>query len=116
MALGTNCGTLFASAIWALLVVVTEQQLLDWAWRVPFIASAIVMVFAVWVRFNLKESPVFEARGDVVDSEAVAAGRSRTTTRSRRRRSRSSARRARSPSSRSRSPSCSGSDRPGTPA
>ena len=75
VALGTNCGTLFASAIWALLlVVVTEQQLLDWAWRVPFIASAIVMVFAVWVRFNLKESPVFEARGDVVDGEAVAAG------------------------------------------
>ncbi|WP_122939073.1 MFS transporter [Brachybacterium sp. EE-P12] len=75
VALGTNCGTLFASAIWALLlVVVTEQQLLDWAWRVPFIASAIVMVFAVWVRFNLKESPVFEARGDVVDGEAVSAG------------------------------------------
>ena len=75
VALGTNCGTLFAYAIWALLlVVVTEQQLLDWAWRVPFIASAIVMVFAVWVRFNLKESPVFEARGDVVDGEAVAAG------------------------------------------
>ena len=74
VALGTNCGTLFASAIWAvLLVVVTEQQLLDWAWRIPFIASAIVMVFAVWVRFNLKESPVFEARGDVVDGEAVTA-------------------------------------------
>lgn len=74
VALGTNCGTLFASAIWAvLLVVVTEQQLLDWAWRIPFIGSAIVMVFAVWVRFNLKESPVFEARGDVVDGEAVTA-------------------------------------------
>ena len=74
VALGTNCGTLFASAIWAvLLVVVTEQQLLDWAWRIPFIASAVVMVFAVWVRFNLKESPVFEARGDVVDGEAVTA-------------------------------------------
>ncbi|WP_434176569.1 MFS transporter [Brachybacterium conglomeratum] len=74
VALGTNCGTLFASAVWAvLLVVVTEQQLLDWAWRIPFIASAVVMVFAVWVRFNLKESPVFEARGDVVDGEAVTA-------------------------------------------
>ena len=72
VALGTNCGTLFASAIWAvLLVVVTEQQLLDWAWRIPFIASALVMVFAVWVRLNLKESPVFEARGDVVDGESV---------------------------------------------
>lgn len=74
VALGTNCGTLFASAIWAvLLVAVTEQQLLDWAWRIPFIASALVMVFAVWVRFNLKESPVFEARDDVVDGAVVSA-------------------------------------------
>ncbi|MGP9537288.1 MFS transporter [Brachybacterium sp. AOP43-C2-M15] len=73
VALGTNCGTLFASGIWAILLfAVTEQQLLDWAWRIPFVASALVMVFAVWVRFNLKESPVFEARDDVVDGEAVA--------------------------------------------
>lgn len=72
VALGTNCGTLFASGIWAiLLVAVTEQQLMDWAWRIPFIASALVMVFAVWVRVSLKESPVFEAREDVVDGEAV---------------------------------------------
>ncbi|WP_114853175.1 MFS transporter [Brachybacterium sp. YJGR34] len=74
VALGTNCGTLFASAIWAvLLVAVTEQQLYDWAWRIPFIASALVMVFAVWVRLNLKESPVFEARQDVVDGQVVDA-------------------------------------------
>ncbi len=30
------------------------------------------MVFAVWVRLNLKESPVFEEREDVVDGRAMS--------------------------------------------
>lgn len=73
VALGTNCGTLLASAIWAvLLLAFNEQQVIDWAWRIPFIGSIVIMLFAVWVRFNLKESPVFEERGDVVDGQALS--------------------------------------------
>ncbi|WP_336630617.1 MULTISPECIES: MFS transporter [unclassified Microbacterium] len=72
VALGTNCGTLFASAIWAiLLAVMLEEDVIEWGWRIPFIASAVVMVFAVWVRLRLKESPVFEERTDVVDGRAM---------------------------------------------
>jgi MHS family metabolite:H+ symporter-like MFS transporter len=71
--LGTNCGTLFASAIWAvLLAVLVESDVIAWGWRIPFIASAVVMVFAVWIRLNLKESPVFEEREDVVDGRALS--------------------------------------------
>jgi MHS family metabolite:H+ symporter-like MFS transporter len=71
--LGTNCGTLFASAIWAILLgVMVESDVIAWGWRIPFIASAVVMVFAVWVRLNLKESPVFEEREDVVDGRALS--------------------------------------------
>lgn len=73
VALGTNCGTLLASGIWAvLLLAFNEQQVIDWAWRIPFIGSIVIMLFAVWVRFNLKESPVFEERGDVVDGQALS--------------------------------------------
>lgn len=71
--LGTNCGTLFASAIWAiLLAVLVESDVIAWGWRIPFIASAVVMVFAVWIRLNLKESPVFEEREDVIDGRALS--------------------------------------------
>lgn len=35
----------------------------------PFLASVVVMIFAIWLRMNLKESPVFEK---VNDAEAVA--------------------------------------------
>lgn len=71
--LGTNSGTLGASALWAILVAALPQdQLLSWGWRVPFLASFVLMIFAVWVRRSLKESPVFEERADVVDGVALS--------------------------------------------
>ena len=72
VSLGTNSGTLAASGLWALLVaVLSEDQLLSWGWRLPFLLSFVLMIFAVWMRRNLKESPVFEERADVVDGVAL---------------------------------------------
>ncbi|MCS4275324.1 MHS family metabolite:H+ symporter-like MFS transporter [Mycetocola sp. BIGb0189] len=73
VALGTNSGTLLASGIWAALVAfMPEDMLFDWGWRIPFIASFLVMFFALWIRLKLKESPVFEGRADVVDGVALS--------------------------------------------
>lgn len=61
VAMGTNCGTLSATAIWAVMFFALDRDaLVAWGWRVPFIASVVVMLFAIWLRMNLKESPVFE--------------------------------------------------------
>ncbi|MBE3328555.1 MULTISPECIES: MFS transporter [Enterobacter] len=69
VAMGTNCGTLSATAIWAFMFFALDrEQLLAWGWRVPFLASVVVMIFAIWLRMNLKESPVFEK---VNDAETV---------------------------------------------
>jgi len=65
VAMGTNCGTLSATAIWAIMFFALDrEQLLAWGWRVPFLASVVVMIFAIWLRMNLKESPVFEKVND----------------------------------------------------
>ncbi|MEU0071905.1 MFS transporter [Streptomyces sp. NPDC006332] len=73
VSLGTNSGTLAASGLWAvLLAVLSEGQLLSWGWRLPFLLSFALMIFAVWLRRSLKESPVFEERPDVVDGVALA--------------------------------------------
>ncbi|MBB1200937.1 MFS transporter [Enterobacteriaceae bacterium 89] len=61
VAMGTNCGTLSATAIWAVMFFALDrEELIAWGWRVPFLASVVVMIFAIWLRLNLKESPVFE--------------------------------------------------------
>lgn len=61
VAMGTNCGTLSATAIWAIMFFALDREaLVDWGWRVPFLASVVVMGFAIWLRLHLKESPVFE--------------------------------------------------------
>ncbi|MCO7197362.1 MFS transporter [Pseudonocardia sp. McavD-2-B] len=72
VSLGTNSGTLAASGIWAvLLATLTEEQLLSWGWRIPFLFSFVLLILAVWLRSNVKESPVFEGRADVADGVAL---------------------------------------------
>ncbi|CAM6192163.1 Sugar phosphate permease [Citrobacter sedlakii] len=71
VAMGTNCGTLSATAIWAVMFFALDREaLLAWGWRIPFLASVVVMIFAIWLRLNLKESPVFE---QVNEGETTAA-------------------------------------------
>lgn len=76
VAMGTNCGTLSATAIWAVMFFLLDrEQLIAWGWRIPFLASVVVMIFAIWLRLNLKESPVFEqvTEADEVQAQAAAA-------------------------------------------
>jgi MFS transporter, MHS family, metabolite:H+ symporter len=75
VSLGTNTGTLLATGVWALLIgVLSEEQLHSWGWRLPFLLSFFLMIFAVWIRRHLKESPVFEDRADV-SADGVALSR-----------------------------------------
>ena len=79
VAMGTNCGTLSATAIWAVMFFALDrEELIAWGWRVPFLASVVVMIFAIWLRMNLKESPVFEKVNDeggpVVTAEETSLG------------------------------------------
>src|ERR671913_273351 len=47
---------------------VGEEAFADWAWRIPFLASLLLLVVSVWLRFKLSESPAFaklKEEGDV---------------------------------------------------
>lgn len=73
VALGTNSGTLFASAIWLILTqVLKNDQLMSWGWRIPFLLSFLIMFFAIWIREHIAETPVFLARPDVVNGKAIS--------------------------------------------
>ena len=71
--LGTNSGTLLASGLWVLLTLLPEEDLMSWGWRLPFIASIGITLYALWMRRNLKESPVFEAAREQEIADAAAA-------------------------------------------
>lgn len=62
IALGSNSGTLLASLVWLAVVQMDQQSLLEWGWRIPFLCSSLIALVALWIRRNLKETPVFERK------------------------------------------------------
>lgn len=41
-------------------VFVGDQAFQDWAWRVPFLFSSILLVFGLYIRLRLEETPIFK--------------------------------------------------------
>jgi hypothetical protein len=37
-----------------------EAAFTDWAWRIPFLLSAILLAVSIWIRLKLNESPLFQ--------------------------------------------------------
>jgi MFS family permease len=57
--LGVSIGNLLAAGAFALVSLLPQDQLLAWGWRLPFLASAILIAVGVYVRFRVLETPVF---------------------------------------------------------
>ncbi|MEU1800450.1 MFS transporter [Streptomyces sp. NPDC019937] len=59
---GPPAGNLLANGVLAGLgATLTEDQFLSWGWRVAFLLSGVLVVFGLWVRAKLEETPVFRA-------------------------------------------------------
>lgn len=59
IALGSNSGTLIASGIWFLLSFMNKEDFLEWGWRLPFVFSFLIALFALYLRRFVGETPVF---------------------------------------------------------
>ena len=58
--LGVPVGNLLSAGVFALLVLVlSEDQLLAWGWRVPFLLSGLLLAVGLYARMALEESPAF---------------------------------------------------------
>lgn len=58
--LGAPVGFLFANGLFLLLgQLLTEAQFMAWGWRLPFLASAILVGLGLWIRLKLTETPEF---------------------------------------------------------
>ncbi|OYD23682.1 MFS transporter [Oceanimonas baumannii] len=55
--IGMVMGTL---ALW-IMNLLPEDSFMTWGWRVPFILSALLVVFGLWIRKGIDETPEFQA-------------------------------------------------------
>jgi MFS family permease len=61
VALGLPAGIILSNLVFlGASSVVTPEQFAAWAWRIPFIASIVLVAVGLFVRLKLSESPVFE--------------------------------------------------------
>ncbi len=60
--LGAPLGFILANGLFLLLgMALTDEQFSSWGWRLPFLASALLVGVGLWVRLKLTETPAFAA-------------------------------------------------------
>ncbi|PAT09789.1 MFS transporter [Corynebacterium hadale] len=70
--LGCSAGNVLAAVVLVPFMMLPEDQMMSWGWRVPFLLSAVVLAVAYWVRTHLEETPVFEAEEEEEDPQVPA--------------------------------------------
>ncbi|MGW4470280.1 MFS transporter [Nonomuraea sp. NPDC004354] len=63
--LGPPVGFIAANGLFLVLGgVLTDEQFLGWGWRLPFVASLVLVAVGLYVRVKISETPVFQAAMD----------------------------------------------------
>jgi len=57
---GNPIGRLTATAVFALATRLPESDFLSWGWRIPFLASALLIIVGLVIRFQIDETPEFQ--------------------------------------------------------
>ena len=58
--MGVPTGVTLSTGVFALLSLLPQEDLLSWGWRIPFLASIVLVAVGLWVRLGVDESPVFQ--------------------------------------------------------
>lgn len=60
--MGPSTGVVVASSVvWLLTRLLPESDLLSWGWRIPLLASVLLVAFGLWLRLGVPETPQFLA-------------------------------------------------------
>ncbi|WP_392563903.1 MFS transporter [Orbus wheelerorum] len=58
--LGPSIGFLMSNAVFLIVTLsLSNEQFLEWGWRIPFILSAVLVIIGLYIRLKLVESPIF---------------------------------------------------------
>lgn len=58
--MGIPIGLLLATLALTLMTMLPEEDFMAWGWRVPFVASAFLVIFGLWIRKGIDETPDFK--------------------------------------------------------
>ncbi len=59
--MGVTIGMMMGTLALYIMTLLPEAAFLSWGWRVPFILSAFLVVFGLWIRKGIDETPEFKA-------------------------------------------------------
>lgn len=57
--MGQCSGLLLGTVVFGLVSRLPQDDFLSWGWRLPFIGAAVLVLFGLWMRLGIEESPVF---------------------------------------------------------
>lgn len=57
--LGSPAGNILAIGAFSLAALLPKEDLLAWCWRIPFLFSAVLVIFGLFIRLQLEESREF---------------------------------------------------------
>lgn len=58
--MGISIGLILGSLAISIMTLLPDAQFMSWGWRVPFIASAFLVIFGLWIRKGIDETPDFK--------------------------------------------------------
>ena len=58
--MGVTIGMVLGTVALSLMTMLPEDSFMTWGWRIPFIFSALLVVFGLWIRKGIEETPSFK--------------------------------------------------------
>jgi len=58
--MGVTIGLLLGTVSMSIMTLLPDDQFMSWGWRVPFILSALLVIFGLWIRKGIDETPSFK--------------------------------------------------------
>jgi metabolite-proton symporter len=71
---GVPTGLVLATGAFFLIELLPHDAMMSWGWRLPFLASAVLVAIGLYIRMQISESPVFQAVRDRGEEARFPAG------------------------------------------
>jgi metabolite-proton symporter len=58
--MGISVGLILGTLALSVMTLLPEKDFMSWGWRIPFLLSALLVIFGLWIRKGIEETPSFK--------------------------------------------------------